>query len=181
MVLRFGLLARRRARREAVNGAYRAIVERARNPLFFLRWGVPDTLDGRFELLALHAFLVLNRLKSDHAATQEFAQELFDTMFADLDRAVREMGATDIGVGRYVKEMARGFYGRIAAYEAGLAGGDGVLRDALGRNLFGTTEAGDAQLAEAASYLREQAAALRAAPLPLLLTGAVPFAPLPAG
>ena len=181
MALGLGLLARRRGRRQAVNAAYRAIVARAREPWFFLEWGVPDTLDGRFEVLALHAFLLLNRLKSERAATAEFAQDLFDTMFADLDRAVREMGATDIGVGRHVKEMARGFYGRIAAYEAGLAGSDAVLRDALARNLFGTAPPSEAQLAMAAEYLRDQAAALRAADIPLLLGGAVPFEPLPAG
>jgi cytochrome b pre-mRNA-processing protein 3 len=179
MALGFGLLARRRERRQAANAAYRAVVERARNPWFFARWGLPDTLDGRFELLALHAFLVLHRLKSERAATEEFAQSLFDTMFADLDRAVREMGATDIGVGRHVKEMARGFYGRIAAYAAGLAGDDAGLREALMRNLFGTATADESQLASAASYLRAQAAALAAAPIALLLQGTVPFAPLP--
>jgi cytochrome b pre-mRNA-processing protein 3 len=166
---------RRRGRREAVNSAYRAIVARAREPYFFTSWGVPDTLDGRFEVLALHAFLVLNRLKSERPATAEFAQDLFDTMFADLDRAVREMGATDLGVGRHVKAMARGFYGRIAAYEAGLAGNDAALEEALARNLFGTAKPTPAQLASAASYVRGEAAALRLATAARLLAGAVPF------
>lgn len=156
--------------------AYGAIVERARAPLFFTRWGVPDTLDGRFEMLALHAFLVLHRLKADPAA-KGFAQDLFDTMFADLDRTVREMGAADIGVGRYVKEMARGFYGRIAAYDEGLKA-DGRLEDALRRNLYGTVAPGAAQLAEAARYVRRQQGALCAAPVAAFLAGAVPFAPL---
>ena len=178
MALGLGLLARRRGRREAVSRVYRAIVERSREQHFFLAWGMPDTLDGRFELLALHAFLVLNRFKSERASTAEFAQDLFDTMFADLDRTVREMGATDIGVGRHVKAMAQGFYGRIAAYDAGLAGGDAGLRDALRRNLFGTVAPAEAQLAAAAHYLRAQAAALRAAPLQTLLSGAVPYAPI---
>jgi cytochrome b pre-mRNA-processing protein 3 len=179
MALGIGLFARRRERRQAAAAAYRAIVERARNPWFFQGWGVPDTLDGRFELLALHAFLLMNRLKAERAATADFAQELFDTMFADLDRSVREMGATDIGVGRHVKAMARGFYGRIAAYETGLSGDDAALRDALARNLFGTVVAGEAQLAMATSYLRTQVETLRAAPIAHLLTGTVPFAPLP--
>ena len=64
-------------------------------------------------------FLVLNRLKAEYDATSEFSQALFDAMFADLDRGLREMGATDIGVGKRVKEMAKGFYGRIKAYEDG--------------------------------------------------------------
>lgn len=155
--------------------AYGRIVEAARAPVFFARWGVPDTVDGRFETLALHGFLVLNRLKSEPAA-KGFAQDLFDAMFADLDRSVREMGATDLGVGRYVKEMARGFYGRIAAYEAGLAAADGALEAALTRNLYGTVAPTAAQLAEAARYVRRQAQALRAAPVAAFLAGQVPFA-----
>jgi cytochrome b pre-mRNA-processing protein 3 len=175
-------LFRRNDRRTSVLAAYGRIVERAREPLFYLDWGVPDTLDGRFEVLALHAFLVLNRLKGEPGAA-DFAQELFDTMFADLDRGLREMGASDIGVGRHVKAMASGFYGRVVAYEAGLAGDDAVLMAALRRNLFGSTE-GDASgvaaldgvLAGAARYLRRQAAALATEPLPALLAGEVRFA-----
>ena len=67
--------------------AWNHIVARARDPGLFAAWAVPDTLDGRFDMLALHAFLVLNRLKGEPSA-KEFAQILFDTMFADLDRGV---------------------------------------------------------------------------------------------
>lgn len=171
-------LFRRNGHRPAVHAAYGAIVARARAPVFFAEWGVPDTLDGRYEVLSLHAFLVLNRLKADRDRTAHFAQALFDTMFADLDRGLREMGATDIGVGRHVKVMARGFYGRIVAYEQGLAGDDQMLRAALQRNLYGTAAPGDAQLAAAAGYLRRQVAALAAVPMARLLAGEVPFAPM---
>jgi cytochrome b pre-mRNA-processing protein 3 len=172
-------LFRRSRRRYAVAAAYQRIVARARDPAFFLEWGVPDTFDGRFELLSLHAFLVLNRLKAEHGLTGAFSQDLFDTMFADLDRAMREMGATDVGVGRYVKTMARGFYGRIVAYERGVAEGEAALSDALRRNLFGTATP-SAQVTETASgYVRRQIAALAAAPVANLLEGEVPFAPMP--
>ncbi len=170
-------LFRRNARRAAVHAAYARIVERARDPAFYLRWGVPDTLDGRFEVLALHAFLMLNRLKRDHEETAAFAQALFDTMFADLDRGLREMGASDIGVGRHVKAMAAGFYGRIAAYEQGL-GDATALVGALRRNLYGTTTPSETQLAAMADYTRRQAAALAAIPVAVLLAGEVAFAPL---
>jgi len=168
-------------RRAAVMAAYRRIVERAREPVFFARWGVPDTLDGRFEVLALHGFLVLNRLKAGGQPAAGFAQDLFDTMFADLDRGLREMGATDIGVGRHVKAMARGFYGRVRAYAEGLAGGDAVLIQALRRNLYGTVDPAPEPVGAMAHYLRRQEAALAAASEAKLLRGDVPFAPIEEG
>lgn len=172
-----GGLKRRRERRDAALGAYHAIVARARDPGLFAAWALPDTLDGRFELLALHAFLVLNRLKSEPGA-KPFSQTLFDIMFADLDRGVREMGATDLGVGRQVKTMARGFYGRVAAYDKGLAAA-AELEPALRRNLFGTVSAPRPDhIAAAARYLRDQAATLAAVPASALLAGEVPFGPV---
>ncbi len=171
-----GVLNRRRQRRDAALAAYNAIVTRARDARLFAAWGVPDTVDGRFEMLSLHAFLVLNRLKRE-AAAKDFAQTLFDIVFADLDRGVREMGASDIGVGKQVKAMARGFYGRIAAYDKGL-GDEAELEAALRRNLFGTVQATADNVAAAARYLRGQAAALAVAPVDALLAGQVPFAAL---
>jgi cytochrome b pre-mRNA-processing protein 3 len=171
-------LFRRSPHRREAHEAYTAIVARAREPVFFIEGGVPDTLDGRFELIALHAFLVLNRLKADHAATADFAQELFDTMFADLDRGLREMGASDIGVGRHVKEMAKAFYGRIVAYEQGLAGSDEALCDALRRNLYGTVTPPPATLLAMARYLRRQAQSLAGETATDILSGKVNFGPL---
>ncbi|MGH7012865.1 MAG: ubiquinol-cytochrome C chaperone family protein [Stellaceae bacterium] len=163
-----------RKTQRVVQALYGAIVAAARAPVFYAEWGVPDTLDGRFELIALHAFLALRRLKqSDETAA--FAQTLFDVMFADLDRNLREMGAGDLGVGRQVKTMAKAFYGRIVAYERGLAGTDS-LDEALRRNLYGTTTPDAAQVELAADYLRRQVRALDAMPIGLLLEGELPLA-----
>jgi cytochrome b pre-mRNA-processing protein 3 len=159
--------------------AYARIVERAREPAFYLGWGVPDTLDGRFELLALHVFLVLNRLKREPGEAAVFAQELFDTMFADLDSALREMGAGDLGVGRRVQAMAKGLYGRIVAYDRGL-GDEAEMTAALRRNLFGTAAASAAQVAAFGAYARRQAVGLAAQPVTALIAGAIAFAPLEA-
>lgn len=168
-------LFRRNPHRSTAHAAYLQIVARAREPVFFLDCAVPDTLDGRFELIALHAFLVLNRLKAEHAATADFAQELFDAMFADLDRGLREMGASDIGVGRHVKAMAKGFYGRIVAYEQGLAAGDDQLDEALRRNLYGTASAPPEAIAAMARYVRREVASLAGQTLENLLLGEVRF------
>ncbi len=171
-------LFRRNPHRYAAYGAYAQIVGRAREPAFFVDCAVPDTVDGRFELIALHTFLVLNRLKLEHAATADFAQELFDAMFADLDRGLREMGASDIGVGRHVKQMAKGFYGRILAYERGLAGSDDELGEAIRRNLYGTASPSPQAVAAMVRYVRRQAAALARDPLDRMLSGKISFAPL---
>ena len=125
---------RRRARLSAV-------VEQARRPEFFTRFGVPDTLDGRFELICLHAFLYLHRLKSEPCRARRVAQRFFDTMFADFDRSLRELGTGDLSVGRQVKRMAEAFYGRIRAYEQGLDGDEDAVAAALDRNLYGTAPA----------------------------------------
>ena len=171
----FAALISRRQRRTAALAAYRAIVERSREPAFYLDWGVPDTLDGRFEVLALHVFFVLNRLKGEPGQTAAFAQEVFDIMFADLDAALREMGAGDLGVGRRVQAMARGLYGRIAAYQKGL-GDAAEMVAALRRNLFGTVTGSDAQLAAFAAYAGRQVAALAAQPAAALVAGSIAFA-----
>jgi len=168
-------LFRRHSHRAAAHALYTQIVARARAPVFFLSWSVPDTLDGRFELIAVHTFLVLNRLKADHAASADLAQELFDTMFADLDRGLRELGASDIGVGRHVKEMAKGFYGRILAYDQSLASEDDALATALRRNLYGTVTPPDASVEAMARYIRREAATLAAQGLEGFLAGKINF------
>ncbi|HXR85401.1 MAG TPA: ubiquinol-cytochrome C chaperone family protein [Stellaceae bacterium] len=168
-------LFRRNPYRHQAYAAYTSIVEQARTPDFFLRFEVPDTLDGRFEMIALHMFLVLNRLKAEHAATDEFAQALFDAMFADLDRGLREMGATDMGVGKRVKEMATGFYGRVAAYEKGLTGDDATLTEALKRNLYGTVQPTAQSLSAMVRYMRAQAQALMRQPVKTFFSDRIQF------
>ncbi len=157
---------------------YRRLVAQARQPVFYSAYGVPDTVDGRFEMIALHVFLLLHRLKSQEGGAADLSQALFDTMFADMDRSLREMGAGDLGVGRRVKAMAEGLYGRIAAYEAGLAADDAALSAALRRNLFGTlrdAEPPPAALAGFCAYLRQAVALLAAQPVDGLERGELTF------
>jgi cytochrome b pre-mRNA-processing protein 3 len=161
-------------------GLYGSLVKQARQPGFYLHCGVPDTVDGRFDMILLHAFLVLRRLKRDRRHTAELGQALFDLMFADMDRNLREMGVGDLAVGRRIKAMAEAFYGRIAAYEAGLAD-DAMLADALKRNLYRKAAPAAPEIAGVVAYLRREAAALDAQPLAGLMTGTVTFGPAPTG
>ena len=91
---------------------------------------VPDTPQGRFEMVMLHGWLVIDRLA---ASDPEYTQSLFDLMFDDFDLNLRELGVGDLGVGKRVKGWAAAFYGRAAAYKSALAD-EGLLADALGRN-----------------------------------------------
>lgn len=172
-------LFRRNPLREAAVRAYARVVAQARQPIFFTEYRVPDTLDGRFDLICLHAFLYLHRLKQEHGRATELGQCFFDEMFADFDRSLREMGTGDLSVGRQVRRMAEAFYGRIQAYEQGLAGGDGALAAAVARNLFGTAPA-EAWAAPALSrYIRAQSEALRDQDAAALLAWEPRFAPVP--
>lgn len=162
----------------AAASLYRAVVAQARQPVFYAAYGVPDTLDGRFELIALHMFLVLHRLKSGDEPARQLAQELFDTMFADMDRSLREMGVGDLGVGRRVRAMGEALYGRIAAYEAGLEGDDSVLTAGLRRNLYGTLKGSEppaAALSAWCGYLRAAVRELAGQEMPRLLSGDITF------
>jgi cytochrome b pre-mRNA-processing protein 3 len=166
---------RRNPARDAAELAYDAVVAQARRPEFYTAMGVPDTLDGRFEAICLHAFLYLHRLKGEAAPAALVSQLFFDRMFADFDRSLREIGTGDLGVGRQVKRMAEAFYGRARAYEDGLAGDNAALGAALTRNLYGTAQAGEAQPARAAAYLRREVADLAAQPAGALLAGRIVF------
>jgi cytochrome b pre-mRNA-processing protein 3 len=172
----FGLRSAGEAR--AAAALYASILDHAREPRFFASLGVPDTVDGRFETLALHEFLVLCRLKSEPSeAATGLSRALLEAFFADMDRSLREMGAADLGVGRRVKAMAQALFGRIGAYEKALAeAGDAALEAALRRNLYGTIDMPRlADLATLARYVRRQHATLAAQPLSELRAGRVEF------
>ena len=160
----------------SADALYFRAVEQARQRNFYADMGVPDTVDGRFDMIALHVFLILRRLKQENARSQATAQALFDTMFTDMDRGLRELGAGDLGVGRRVKIMARAFYGRVAAYDQGLKSDDGNLSEAILRNIFRGKEHERARAFLITSYMREQADALDQQSVDALLEGEVLFA-----
>ncbi len=112
---------------------YEQIVAAARHPVPYADWGVADSVDGRFDMIVLHLFLVLERLKGTH---EPFRQKLVDEFFADMDRSLREMGVGDVSVGKKVRKMAEAFYGRVAAYDEALAKSPEFLIKALERNVF---------------------------------------------
>jgi cytochrome b pre-mRNA-processing protein 3 len=123
---------------------YEAIVAAARQKHFYLNEGVPDTIDGRFDMLLLHLTLVIARLKGAEQA--ELRQALVNRFCVDMDDNLREIGASDIAVGKKVRRMAEAFQGRYAAYETATSPSE--LEQALTRNVYaGKENKGAASLA----------------------------------
>jgi len=160
---------------------YVSIVRQARHPAFYDRFEVQDTPEGRFDLVAVHTYLVLRLLRQERDRTKELAQALFDLMFADIDQNLREMGYGDTGVSKRIKKMAEGFYGRINAYDAGLdaaeqdKGSLAALEGALDRNLYRDTIASPKTVTAMAQYVRTQAASLTGQGIDAMMDGDVSF------
>src|SRR5215813_3862115 len=151
MILR---LFRRTPRDDSIASLYGTIVAQARAPAFYQSFGVPDTVDGRFEMVVLHTVLLLRRLNAGPEPTRELGQAIFDLFCRDMDANLREMGVGDLAVPRAMRQIGEAFYGRQAAYAGALAADDAAaLVEALARNVFGPERAlGAARLAV---YVRE--------------------------
>lgn len=164
---------RRRAEagRRAEN-LYGSVVAAARQPAFYREMGVADTPEGRFELVALHLFLLLDGMKAQNRVAQEPVQRVIETFVTDMDDCMREMGVGDMVVGKKVKRAAAAFYARAGAYRRGLAAQGGDLEDSLRTYVFAPGKAeqdgvGDGPAA-LAGYMRAASA----------LTSREPFAEL---
>lgn len=165
---------------QSVHELYAAAVAQARQPGFYRDFAVPDTLDGRFDMIVLHVFLLVNRLSGKGEAAARQAQALFDLLFADMDQSLREMGVGDLSVGKKIKTMAAAFYGRSAAYRDALKSGDeGALRAALSRNIFPEGGADETQLGALAAYVRRVYEGLETQPIETLMTGKADFGAAP--
>lgn len=172
-------LLRRRPHERAGYMLYTSAVQTARDPALYLDLGVPDTLDGRFDLVGLHVFLMIDRLHTAPQPGPALAQAIFDAMFADMDRTLREMGVGDMSVSKRNKEMWEAFHGRSRAYEAALASDDpAALPDVLRRNVWRgqASPPTPPQAPESlAARVRAHRAALAATPLESFTSGDARF------
>lgn len=179
----FGLAARARrwlrqirsdpARRELAFALYRELVNQARMPAFYRELGVPDTPEGRFEMVGLHVALVVRRLEVEGAPGRALAQELFDLMFEDMDESLRRIGIGDLSVGRQVKRLAGNFYARLRSLNEALAGpSEEPLRAMLRTNAYhGGAAPTEDQFAALLRYVVAAERELRAQPAADLLAG----------
>jgi cytochrome b pre-mRNA-processing protein 3 len=122
-----------------IEAIYGMIVAQSREPLFYRDLGVPDTVDGRFDLLVLHLWMVLRRLRRGEGGVG-LAQALFDRFCSDMDDNLREMGVGDLAVPKRMQAFGEAFYGRAAAYDLALSGGQddnqGPLAQAICKNIL---------------------------------------------
>jgi cytochrome b pre-mRNA-processing protein 3 len=161
-------------RTHTIRALYGAIVAQARASSFYGDYGVPDTVEGRFDLIVLHLVLLLSRLDRDNDIRRGLGQELFDEFCRDLDANLREMGVGDLAVPKRMQRFAEAFYGRQAAYLAALAApGEQDFEKALARNIF--QEGGSDGAARLASYARAALRELDAQEDDALLRGEVVF------
>jgi len=170
-----GLIGRRQHEKPGFR-LYGAAVAVARDPFFYRDLGVADTLDGRFDVLALHVFLLIRRLRALPLPGTAIAQAVFDAMFSDMDLNLREMGVGDLAVGKRVRAMWEALHGRASAYESAMRAAEtDALTAALARNVW-RGAAPDGAAARLALLVRAQDAHL-AAQSDALLSGQAVFLP----
>jgi cytochrome b pre-mRNA-processing protein 3 len=158
------LVFRRKSAEEKFAAAfYIRTAETARLPELFDAYGIPDTLDGRFDALALHATFAIDRLRREPDG-ERLAQAFFDAMFQHLDVTLRELGVQDLGVGRRIKTMAEGLHGRALAYREALGDGAVPLVEVLRRNAYGGRSPDAAAVARLEAYVRAYAKRLASTP-----------------
>ena len=158
----------------AARALYATIVNQSREPGFFTSWGIPDTPNGRFEVLALH---VMHRMRDD-VDCAKLARSLSEQAVLDIDRNLREMGIGDLSVGRKVKSLTEGLYGRLAAYADGMERQNGELGEELRRNLFSEGEVQESVVLAAELYLRRERNSLLGWGTADLLAGRISFGPV---
>ena len=178
-------MLRRAAHERSGYELYCAVVAAARAPYFYLQLGVPDTLDGRFDMVGLYGVLLIRRLRALPKPGDALAQAVFDAMFHDMDINLRELGVSDLSVGKRVREMWEAFHGRANAYGAPLTDHDApALAAALARNVWrlpaespvpdAALRLATVTLAQAAHLDTQDVAALRAGRVGFLPPESVP-------
>jgi len=151
---------------------YHAVVARGRAVHWYVEGAVPDTLDGRFDMIAAILSLVLMRLEeADRRQESVWLTELF---IDDMEGQLRQIGVGDVVVGKHVGRMVSALGGRLCAYREALAGEDGDLRGALARNIYRGEPVDDAALADVESRLRAFHRALGTVAPETLIEGHLP-------
>jgi cytochrome b pre-mRNA-processing protein 3 len=174
------MLARfRRARPETdiPTALYGAIVAQSRTSTLYTDLAVPDTVEGRFEMVVAHLALVLRRVWQGDEAAKALGQATFDVFCREMDDALRALGVKDTSVGKRMRKLAEAYYGRASAYDAAQAAGDpAALAAILDRAVYGG--AGGVAAEGLADYMSAASRSLAATPVDQVLAGRIDW-PVP--
>ena len=156
-----------------IEALYGAIVAQARHPLFYADYGVPDTVEARFDMVVLHVALFFRRMR-ESGTFRALGQDVFDRFCRDMEHNLREMGVSDLALPKSMRRIGEAFYGRAAAYDDALAfPDDDAIVAALSRNVFAGGAAPQAR--RLAAYVRATVAELARQEDSIFAAGRVPF------
>jgi len=133
--------------KEQAYAVYGKLVSQARNPVFYQDFGVADDIDGRFDMILLHLFIVDRRFEKEGDAAKKIRRQLQEAMIADMDRSLREMGVGDMSIGKEVKKMGAAWFGRVKAYSRAIQADAPKpgLAEAIAKNVYKGTETDKAE------------------------------------
>jgi cytochrome b pre-mRNA-processing protein 3 len=172
----FRWFSERAARKEAAEKIYDAIVAQSRNPAFYLRFGVPDTLSGRFDMLVIHMFMVLQNLRLGGKEGELLGREVVEAFIREMDSMVRDLGVSDNQVPKEVRRIAGLFYGQILIYAAAAEKQDpAALGEAVWKSFRSGNPGTQVNAQGVAEYILEALEAVRQTPLTHLLQGYLDF------
>lgn len=171
----FKFFRARRAEKQVAYSLYKKLVEQARHPTFYIELGVEDSIEGRFDLILLHLFLVDDRLEQAGEQNVSLRRTLHEAMVTDLDRSFREIGVGDMSVGKEMKKVGNAWLGRHIAYSEAFAADDEgqSLVKALAKNIYGDEV--NTHAAELAVYTRKAKQLLALADIETLVGGDLVF------
>ncbi|MET1110307.1 MAG: ubiquinol-cytochrome C chaperone family protein [Allosphingosinicella sp.] len=159
-----------RRERAALRPLYDALVAAAREPAWYRDGAVPDTLEGRFDMVATMLSLALLRLEAEGDRAKAESVALTEIFIDDMDGTLRQIGIGDFVVGKHVGKLVGALGGRLGALREALSGGNG-LESAVRRNVFRDGPASDAQVEWVAERLRRLHERLAATKMEPLLAG----------
>ncbi len=175
----FGLFKKKKPYEQESFDLFLNAQEASRNPYFYEELAAPDTTEGRYDLLLVHLFLIIHRVKGEQGGGA-LSQALFDSVFFNIDEGYREIGVGDMGVPKRIKKLMLAFNGRMHAYEKAIEIGEAELKAALDRNLYHEVQfkEGDTSILNAMSnYMRQNMTHLQSQPITDIMGGTVNFIP----
>lgn len=148
----FGLLKKQNSYEQDAHAVYERMMKQVSEPHFYENLSVPDSFDGRFDMLIVHAFMLIEVLREkDEQLAGPFNQFLFDEIFRHMKITLREIGVGDVGIPKHMQKMMKAFNGRMHSYAEALNAGD--LETVLRRNLYGTVDVSESDVKSFANYM----------------------------